>query len=895
VKSTGQSCTWHYTAIKETAAEHTAIYTVTIVPPASCFDTGVTIEVPAGVFVDAVSHGNDLTVFGPFDYDSVAPEVTVEPQHVTDDRNPSPLLGWWLVTVTDDSLQDSYDLHTNVAGAPPLTVTAGSPSSCSWTDYTVDPIVSPPPPEGSLTYKVTPIVTFPQTTDPTCFDSGVKLVVRAGVIADKAGNTNVATATPVALRAYDHVDMTSAIEYEYPAGSLTTTASPLVFHVTLTDDSLPLQSQLNNLDPTTWLQVAPDLDSDCDNWHVQSPPFIYPSPVAPHTLVVEVTVTTTSEHCHDSGVTLSVVAGTLTDQAGNAVTPSSVTSGPYDHKGPAVSIEYSGSTTSPVGPLKLLGDFTVTITDDTLLATPYGETLMRQALSFPTADGCAWQLSFPAAEGVDNPSTSIAGSWVYTVRLTATHACFNPTLKLSVLGNKLGDALGNQNDAADSPIIYYDTTLPQIGITFGESHTSFPTTPVNADTLSSFTVTVTDNRLGTQTPPTLLLTVVPELTQTLHCGWSGFTLLNTPAISSPTASSSVSYTVTLNHGTDPCYDHGFSLQVDAFIQDEAGNSNAVFISAALTFDSKPPTATIAQVSPDNAGPTQQLPQYQVTINDDTLPVPDVNGYLVLEEDAALITVVGGTSDCQALLASSYSVSKFLDQTGTVVPHSYLVSVVFSLPSTGCYASGIQVQVNAGAFRDAAGNLNSVSDLSSPAVYFDIEKPVTTLTYTGSGPAADLTYTITVEDNDQLVVVTHAGGQLTPAPVITVTPSLSNCGTWGYSYTGSVSADGSTVTYVVTLIPQSEREAEDRTPCYDPTVSVTVAADFVSDRAANGNKQETTTVAAVAYDHTKPSVAITYSGPTIGPVVSTTLSSNTFTITVRDNALVEPAADLFDEQ
>ena len=355
---------------------------------------------------------------------------------------------------------------------------------------------------------------------------------------------------------------------------------------------------------------------------------------------------------------------------------------------------------------------------------------------------------------------------------TVYTATFTPTgegaVTIDVAANKFTDASGNQNTAATQFAYTHDTTAPAMVITTTSGITS-------GDTSNDATIAYvfTAGQATTNF-------VKSDITV------SGGTL-------GTLSGSGTTYTATFT----PSGDGATSVAVAAgTFTDAAGNDNTVSNTFAWTYDGTAPAMVITTTT---AGVTSGS-----TTNDATIAYVFTAGQATTNFDSSDIDVTGGT--ITAFAADGGSTTVYL---ATFTPSGQ---------------GATSVAVAAGAFTDAVGNANTVSNTF--AWTFDSVGPTMTITSstvdsgdTSKDATIALTFTSNAATTDLIL------GDIT----------LSS---------GSLSAlSGSGTTYTATF-----------TPSGDVTHTISIAVNKFTDAAGNQNSASNNFL--WTYDSTAPTVAIT---------------------------------------
>jgi len=361
-------------------------YTVTVTAPA---DGTVTLSIPAGAALDA----NDLITPSVASgtattlVDTVAPTVTVA--YV----GPSPT--------------NAASLSFNVSLSESATLTEADIELASDVVVEIESVVG-----AGTSWTVT--VSVPEDAD-----GQVSLGVATGVT-DAAGNASIAS--NVVSVAVDRVAPTVTVAY---SGSAPTNAATLSFDVTLSEDGT---------------LTAGDVDLDSD---VGSTVESVTGAGSSWTVTVSVPVGA------DGDVSVGVVAGGVTDDAGNASAASNVVSVAVDRVAPTVTAAYSG--TSPTN--SALVPFDVTSSDPASLAT---------------GDFVVGGVAGASVASVDGSGDPIIVRVNVPVGATGN-------LTLGVVAGAVTDGVGNVSAASNVVSVAVDRAAPSVavsavdpGIEFGE-------------------------------------------------------------------------------------------------------------------------------------------------------------------------------------------------------------------------------------------------------------------------------------------------------------------------------------------------------------------------------------------------------------------------------------------
>eukprot|EP00899_Mesostigma_viride_P015383 jgi/Mesvir1/23846/Mv10649-RA.1 len=786
-------------------------YTFEVTPSA---EGTVTVDVPAGIALDAAGNANTAAPQLAIAYDTTSPTVSISTSSPS--TNASPVL----VTIT---FSESVTGFT----AGDITVVGGTVGSITVVDGSQYMVEVVPSGEGL-----------------------VAVDVAANVVTDAAGNGNTA-ATPLAI-VYD----TTA-----PAVSLTTAASvtnvyPVLVTVTFTEavfgftagdvvvgggtvSSITVVSSLqyvvelvpsgegtmtvdiagnvatdaagNGNTAATQLSIvydmtAPSVALTTSSSSTNASPVLvtvtFSEPVSGFTTgdvvvgggtVGSITVVSGLQSVvevvpsGEGSLTVALPAGVATDAAGNVNTAATPISIVYDTTAPTVLI----STASPA---TNTAPITVTVTFSELVS------------GFTAGD-------VVFAGGTVTSFVAVSGSQ-YVVELTPSG---EGTLTVDVAANVATDVAGNGNTQATQLSIVYDTTGPSVALT----------TAAPATNLSPLLVTITFSEAV-----------------------FGFAIADM-VVSGGTATSLAAndashYLLTVT----PLGEGAVVVSVPAAVAtDAAGNSNVASTLLTITYDTTAPTVALtASAFATNTSPIYVTLTFTGNSNIAAPPlfvVYDITAPAVVLTTASpstsvlpVLVTVTFSSDVLGLIAGDVVVAGGTMTSFTVVSGSqYVVELTPSGEGT------LTVDVAANVATDAAGN--------------------------GNTPAAQLI--IVYDTTAPSVALTTASASTNVSPIL-VTVTFSEAVS-GLALADVVVAGGTAGSFTTVSGSQYTFEV---TPSAEGTVTVDVPAGIALDAAGNANTAAPQL--AIAYDTTSPTVSISTSSPSTNasPVLVTITFSESVT-------------------
>jgi large repetitive protein len=659
------------------------------------------------------------------------------------------------------------------------------------------------------------------------FTGAATVAVAAGAFTDAAGNNN--TAGTLAL----------AVNTVSPTVSITSNSSTLKSNQTATI-TFTLSSASNSFDPSVDTVVTGGTLSG----------FAAVS-ASVYTAIFTPTTGTTG--------TISVAAGSFTDNAGNQNLAGSMAPITIDTVAPTVTIAATPTTVRAGQTAQLTF------------------TLSEASTTFTTADVTA----------TGGTVSGFAGSGtVYTALFTPT-ANFSGNAAVSVGASAFTDAAGNDNAAATPLSITVDTLAPTVAITSSVSSVASGSTANITFTLSEAStdfaasdVTVTNGSLSSFTS---VSATVYTATFTPNAGFTGAATVavaagaftdaagnNNTAGTLALAVNTVSPTVSITSNSSTLKSNqtatitftlssasnSFDPSVDTVVTGGTLSGFAAVSASVYTAIFTPTTGTTGTISvaagsfTDNAG-NQNLAGSMAPITIDTV-APTVT-------IAATPTTVraGQTAQLTFTLSEASTTFTTADVTatgGTVSGFAGSGTVYTALfTPTANFSGNAAVSVGASAFTDAAGNDNAAATPLSITV--DTLAPTVAITSSVSSVASGSTATITF-------TLSEASTDFAASDVTVTNGSLS-------SFT-SVSA----TVYTATFTPNAG---------FTGAATVAVAAGAFTDAAGNNNTAGTL---ALAVNTVSPTVSITSNSSTLKSNQTATI---TFTLSSASNSF-DPSVD-----
>ncbi|MDO7877793.1 Ig-like domain-containing protein, partial [Hymenobacter sp. ASUV-10] len=338
-------------------------------------------------------------------------------------------------------------------------------------------------------------------------------------------------------------------------------------------------------------------------------------------------------------VTVQLEASAVTDAAGNANAVSNTISRIYDNQGPVPTLATTaGSATN---------------------STPFAFTL-----TFPEAVTGFALNDLTVSGGTAGNLTGSGASYTFTIAPSGS-GNLPSTVTVSLAGNRVTDAAGNNNVASNSVVVRYDTQVPTATLS------STAPNPTNA---APIPVTVTFSEV------------------VVNFSLADVTVTNGTAGSLSGSGTTYTFSIT------PAANGAVSVQVNAgAAQDEAGNDNTASATLSRTFDNQGPTVTLS----GPAGSSSNVAAFTVTATFSQA----VTGFSLSD-----LSVSGGTASALAGSGASYSFT--LTASGSGTPAS---TVSVSLPAN-------QVVDGASNGNTASNTLSRSFDTQAPTVTLSTTAP-----------------------------------------------------------------------------------------------------------------------------------------------------------------------------
>jgi ribosomal protein L24E/UDP-3-O-acyl-N-acetylglucosamine deacetylase len=618
----------------------------------------VTVTVPAGKASDSAGNLNSASNTATVTYDTVRPTVTVAVPSSQEDPTDEPSVEFTITTSEATDLQQS-DLQVGGTAAPTtVTLTQTSP-----TTYT-----------ASVTGMTQ--------------DGTVTLTVPATSVADPAGNTNAAASSASVVR--DTQGPTATIDKSATQNDPTNDAS-IEFTVTFSDEAFDVTSSDFEATNGAGTSLAVSITKNSAT-------------------VYTAAVTGMSA---DGPVTLTLLAQSVADKAGNKNASAASGSVTYETVRPTVTVTSAGEDPTDVSPIVFDIEFSEPMfgftTDDVVVTAAGNETM-----AFTVVDGNTYRVQI-----------SGMGEGPVTV---------------SVPENVAQDSAGNGNAAStgDNTVVY-DTTGPTatVGPKAGQAN------PTNTGPIL-FTVSFNEAAYG----------------------FANGDLVSTPTGTSATITDpgdgKTSYTVSVA-GLAPNTASTVTLTVSAgSVQDKAGNSNSAAATGSVVYDNVAPVFN--SIAAD-AGSTQVVATFSEAILCSTVAADGGDFLVTVNNEAGGVTAATCTGTSDATIELTIEPAPAANQTVKVQLQPNAVTDPAGnaalTQERATTATPLTVTVAPAATQENPTNENSIEftiTFSEPVTGLTAAEVSVTAPGTESkaltpatGPAAVYTLTVTNADDGDIVV------------------------------------------------------------------------------------------------------------------------------------------------
>ena len=359
-----------------------------------------------------------------------------------------------------------------------------------------------------------------------------QLTLAAGAVTDVAGNAILASSTP---------DATYDIGAPYVTAWSGVPSRPINSNSLLL--SLTFSETVNGLAPSSF-----SCGAGCSVTSVSGSGSSY-------SIVVSFS--------QERSTSVMLLAGAVTDNAGNGNDASSSPSFVYDITPPAAT--FSNLPSAPTNSPTIAG-----------IVLSFAEPLDANAAAalapsdFTCGSGCSVSLVALQADG----------TFVLTLSMSLQNAIADSTHTITILANSVKDLAGNGNlQSTSSQSFLFDSTPPTV--------TSFAGVPSKATAIASHTITVTFSE-------SVFSPNVGAITCGSGCAVSGLTVLSSTSLSVVvTFSAETSFVLTVGSGA---------------VVDQAGNANVAASSPSMRYDITPPSATISAIAANGFGETNVAAQ-----------------------------------------------------------------------------------------------------------------------------------------------------------------------------------------------------------------------------------------------------------------------------------------------